>query len=445
VDLKKPLNKQHAQEIVTNFVAKHHKQGFGAQVNADAKAAKSTDPKVAAAASQKLRADVEAQLKRSHYIQTNFSAAQQKVLGHVYVDMGLAGEIGPKNATDAQAKAKTPAVPVTASIAPPVPTPRVGGLQPNAAVTTQPKAPATPVTSLRVGTQALVQTAHGAAVTTNLNDARTLARSEPTLPATAASYTAFTGTNPFGTGATPKVDPTATSEGFGDGDCTMLSGLNSVAVQQPQTVIDHLKKLGTTADGKNDVYAVNLFYDNKWQDVAVTSALPVDGQGAHTTNLNQFWQPIYEKAIAKATGSYSADNVDGIEILTGKPTTLLGNYGETKGAPVDITNKALAAFAAGNPVTCNTMAMPGAQGGMKWFDATTGAPAKANARNAIQSVSDHQYCIKGINYDPQGQVSSVEVLNPWNTADFPGGGVFTLSREAFGKIYCAYTMPVTAA
>ena len=166
--------------------------------------------------------------------------------------------------------------------------------------------------------------------------------------------------------------------------------------------------MGTTADGKNDLYNVTLWANGKWNTVQVDSSMP-DGISSAPKDKNNMWEPLYEKALATVYGGYDkVDWVLAMQSVTGQQEV----YGYND------KNKAVSDIMAGNGE--ERQAAVSLRVGTTL---ATGQSTAANAPGAINLIADHEYAVVG--HTP----SSITVLNPWNGST--GVGETTLSIAAF--------------
>ena len=204
---------------------------------------------------------------------------------------------------------------------------------------------------------------------------------------TGTTWTDNASTNAFGTGA-PQIEYGQQAQ---TGDCSSLSALNAVAATNPQAIFDHLKKVGTTPDGKNDLYNVTLWADGQWKTVQVDSSMP-DGISAVPKDKNNMWESLYEKALATVYGGYDqVDWVLAMQSVTGRQEV----YGYSD------KDKAVSDIMSGNSEEAGTGQPTG------WYDAQSGQSTAANAPGAINLIADHEYAVVG--HTPSS-VHSIEPL-----------------------------------
>ena len=239
-------------------------------------------------------------------------------------------------------------------------------------------------------------------------------------------------TSPFGIdGKSPSV---GNWQQGANGNCSVVSQLAAVAKQDPNALTSHLSKVGSTPDGKNDVYDVKLFVHGAWQNVRVDSSLPNDRSGVQSSDpadKKNMWLPIYEKALAQVSGGYSNINSAwATNMVTGRTQSW-----RSDASPKDLSNS-LDWWQAGSPVTLSTrdfsaQSKPG--GGALWFDSQTGEPAAPNAQGAFTLPSTHVLSVQ--NVSGTGPNRTVTLLNPWNGNSSPGNGTFQVSEQALSKIF----------
>lgn len=210
------------------------------------------------------------------------------------------------------------------------------------------------------------------------------------------------------------------------GDCGVISTLQSIAAKDPNSILDHIQKIGPTADGKNDIYDVQLYINNKWQNFTITSALP---NGGATSDPQHMWGPLMEKAIAVATKKgYVGDNLDAGDVMS-----LVSGTVPTRGAVDHGDNIEMPLLAARNG---DPAVVAGTAKGNGYYDTVTGKYLGANGAHddpdAVWLSGDHYYSVLS---DDNGVVT---LLNPWNQQGPNGYNKFTMSEAAFKAIYLGW-------
>lgn len=194
------------------------------------------------------------------------------------------------------------------------------------------------------------------------------------------------------------------------GDCSFLSSLGEVALQDPSAIESMISSNG------NGTYSVRFYVNGRPDYVTVNSELPVMG-GYEWANGSQLefangrtddWVALVEKAYAQLNAQTNAphgmelnrasDSYEGITGGNGSALTLITDQSETATSlsPHDsasslgsiLTNMALS-FKAGEEILMST-------------------PANSSGN----LVGDHMFMVTGVN----ATTDTITIQNPWNTA-----------------------------
>ena len=209
-------------------------------------------------------------------------------------------------------------------------------------------------------------------------------------------------------------------------DCTFISALNSLG-STGGSRLPSVSLLGQDTH-HNNVYSVQLWKDNRWQEYDVSADTP--SQAATSPNGSEYG-PIIEKAVALANGGYDSINHGG---------TLHEALQEITGDIVTFSdaNSSLGNVAAGRATTAGYAS---SQGG--YFDSQTGQ------NNGYAKKSDHdiyinpQHAYSVVGVSGQAPNRTVTMQNPLNsggsgTGGHPGNGswgTFQISEKAYGAIF----------
>lgn len=226
------------------------------------------------------------------------------------------------------------------------------------------------------------------------------------------------------------VSPDDISQGI-LGDCWYIASLQAVAQADPSVIEEAI------TDNGNGTYTVRLYRDGNPVYITVTTDQVVaqaDGyEGerpfARSTDPDEMWPAIMEKALASYEGSYGAIETGsgsrGLEIITGKKSTTNNNA----------TAKELAdALDDGKAITLSSLNTP-TEGALWWtekkeYDDPSQHPDPLYRPNAIDSNGnalpdalyyDHAYYVKSVDLGDPNDPSddTVTVANPWGQGTDP--------------------------
>ncbi|XP_075699902.1 calpain-3 isoform X3 [Rhinoderma darwinii] len=147
-----------------------------------------------------------------------------------------------------------------------------------------------------------------------------------------------------------------------------------------------------------------------WMDVVIDDCLPTfNNQLVFTksSQRNEFWSALLEKAYAKLHGSYEAlkggNTTEAMEDFTGGVT----EFYEIKDAPKDLFKIMKKAFERGSLIGCSIDAI---------------VPAQFETRMASGLVKGHAYSVTGVEETPfkAEKVKLVRLRNPWGQVEWNG-------------------------
>ncbi|KAM4013709.1 calpain-3 isoform 5-T5 [Anomaloglossus baeobatrachus] len=147
-----------------------------------------------------------------------------------------------------------------------------------------------------------------------------------------------------------------------------------------------------------------------WVDVVIDDCLPTfNNQLVFTksSQRNEFWSALLEKAYAKLHGSYEAlkggNTTEAMEDFTGGVT----EFYEIKDAPKDLYKIMKKAFERGSLIGCSIDAI---------------VPAQFETRMASGLVKGHAYSLTGVEETPfkGDKVKLVRLRNPWGQVEWNG-------------------------
>ncbi|XP_063803907.1 calpain-3 isoform X5 [Pseudophryne corroboree] len=147
-----------------------------------------------------------------------------------------------------------------------------------------------------------------------------------------------------------------------------------------------------------------------WVDVVIDDCLPTfNNQLVFTksSQRNEFWSALLEKAYAKLHGSYEAlkggNTTEAMEDFTGGVT----EFYEIKDAPKDIFKILKKAFERGSLIGCSIDSI---------------VPAQFETRMASGLVKGHAYSVTGVEETPfkREKVKLVRLRNPWGQIEWNG-------------------------
>jgi len=197
------------------------------------------------------------------------------------------------------------------------------------------------------------------------------------------------------------------------GDCWLLAAVASLTCNQKlfDKVVDPSQNFTTDYCG---VFRFNFWHQGDWQEVVVDDRLPTyRGQLVfmHSTEKNEFWSALLEKAYAKLMGSYEAlkggSTCEAMEDFTGGVTEMI----DLTQAPPNLLKIMMKAYERGSLMGCS-------------IDAD---PNQVEAERPDGLIMGHAYSVTAVMLADiktarmTGQIPLVRVRNPWgNSSEWKG-------------------------
>ncbi|XP_076441733.1 calpain-9-like isoform X2 [Babylonia areolata] len=198
------------------------------------------------------------------------------------------------------------------------------------------------------------------------------------------------------------------------GDCWLLAAVASLTCNQKlfSKVVPPDQNF---SQGYCGVFRFNFWHQGDWTEVVVDDRLPTyNGQLVfmHSTEKNEFWSALLEKAYAKMMGSYESlkggSTSEAMEDFTGGVTEMFELRGKQ---PPNLLKILLKAFERGSLMGCSIDADPG----------------RFEAQLANGLIMGHAYSITAVRLldlktpRVQGKIPLVRVRNPWgNECEWKG-------------------------
>ena len=217
------------------------------------------------------------------------------------------------------------------------------------------------------------------------------------------------------------------------GDCFLITAMGSVAAARP----DAIRSLFVAHDVELGIYGVRLFLNGAWQYVIVDDYVAVTQEGEGQTSLmyasssdpNECWLPMLEKAIAKAVGCW--ENIDGgftswaLEVLTGglcvpADEIMLGEDGDLPDHDA-LFERINAQLMRGDVLGVSTGSDDGLRAGLEALGMGTETVGEGTAGEAVLGcglVSGHAYSLLAVT-EYQG-TQLFQIRNPWGSGEWCG-------------------------
>ena len=217
------------------------------------------------------------------------------------------------------------------------------------------------------------------------------------------------------------------------GDCFLITAMGSVAAARP----DAIRSLFVAHDVELGIYGVRLFLNGAWQYVIVDDYVAVTQEGEGQTSLmyasssdpNECWLPMLEKAIAKAVGCW--ENIDGgftswaLEVLTGglcvpADEIMLGEDGDLPDHDA-LFERINAQLMRGDVLGVSTGSDDGLRAGLEALGMGTETVGEGTAGEAVLGcglVSGHAYSLLAVT-EYQG-TQLFQIRNPWGSGEWRG-------------------------
>ncbi|KAL8619657.1 hypothetical protein ACOMHN_019712 [Nucella lapillus] len=210
------------------------------------------------------------------------------------------------------------------------------------------------------------------------------------------------------------------------GDCWLLAAVASLTCNDKlfSKVVPPDQNF---SDDYCGLFRFNFWHQGDWQDVVVDDRLPTyNGQLVfmHSTEKNEFWSALLEKAYAKLVGSYESlkggSTSEAMEDFTGGVTEMFELRGNQ---PPNLLRIMLKANERGSLMGCSIDADPG--------------KIEAELDNGL--IMGHAYSITAVSLMDiqtsriQGQIPMVRVRNPWGN-ECEWKGAWSDSSQEWGLI-----------
>ncbi|BFZ06814.1 hypothetical protein BsWGS_09853 [Bradybaena similaris] len=205
------------------------------------------------------------------------------------------------------------------------------------------------------------------------------------------------------------------------GDCWLLAAVASLTCNPKlfNFVVDPNQSF---TDNYCGIFKFNFWHQGDWQEVVVDDRLPTYRNQLvfmHSTEKNEFWSALLEKAYAKLMGSYESlkggSTSEAMEDFTGGVTEMF----DLKNAPPNLLNIMLKACERGSLMGCSIDAVPG--------------QTEAELDNGL--ICGHAYSVTDVKLADiktartQGQMPMVRIRNPWGNGSEWKGAWSDGSRE----------------
>ncbi|XP_059154720.1 calpain-B-like isoform X2 [Physella acuta] len=205
------------------------------------------------------------------------------------------------------------------------------------------------------------------------------------------------------------------------GDCWLLAAVASLTCNQK--LFDHVVEPNQSFTSDYcGLFKFNFWHQGDWQEVVVDDRLPTYKNQLvfmHSTEKNEFWSALLEKAYAKLMGSYESlkggSTSEAMEDFTGGVTEMF----DLPKAPANLLQIMLKAHERGSLMGCSIDADPG----------------KIEAELANGLIMGHAYSITSVQLADiqtprmKGQIPMVRIRNPWGNGSEWKGAWSDGSRE----------------
>uniref|UniRef100_A0A2C9KC99 Calpain-B n=1 Tax=Biomphalaria glabrata TaxID=6526 RepID=A0A2C9KC99_BIOGL len=205
------------------------------------------------------------------------------------------------------------------------------------------------------------------------------------------------------------------------GDCWLLAAVASLTCN-PKLFENVVDSRQTFTENYCGLFKFKFWHQGEWQEVVVDDRLPTYRNQLvfmHSTEKNEFWSALLEKAYAKLMGSYESlkggSTSEAMEDFTGGVTEMF----DLQKAPPNLLNIMLKANERGSLMGCSIDADPG----------------RVEAELANGLIMGHAYSVTSVvladikTARVKGQIPLVRVRNPWGNGSEWKGAWSDGSRE----------------